>query len=110
MNALYGTAYTNFDQAVVPPCAMPADEGAQRAYYDWTCFNKKMFADWHAWLGSVLKAHGVKAPTHTKICVFQTLDRDKVGWGVDPELICQATDLAGCDAYAPFLAQRSYAL
>ena len=32
--------------------------------------------------------------------VFRTLDRDKVGWGVDPELICQATDLAGCDAYA----------
>ena len=61
MNGLYGTAYTNFDQAVVPPCAMPADEGAKRAYYDWTCFNKKMFADWHAWLGSVLKTHGVQA-------------------------------------------------
>jgi hypothetical protein len=102
LNALYGTAYTNFDQAVVPPCAMPAEAGAQRAYYDWTCFNNKMFADWHAWLGSVLKSHGVKAPTHSKICVFQTLDRDKVGWGVDPELMCHATDLAGCDAYAPY--------
>lgn len=102
MNALYGTAYTNFDQAVVPPCAMPAGVGAQRAYYDWTRFNDQMFADWHAWLASVLKAHGLKAPTHSKICVFQTLDRDKVGWGIDPELICQATDLAGCDAYAPY--------
>lgn len=102
LNALYRTAYTNFDQVVVPPCAMPADAGAQRAYYDWTRFNDKMFADWHAWLGSVLKAHGLKAPAHSKICVFQTLDRDKVGWGVDPELICQATDLAGCDAYAPY--------
>ncbi len=100
MNALYGTAYKNFDEAVVPPCAMPAEEGAQRAYYDWTRFNKKMFADWHAWMGSILKEHGLKSPTHTKIMVFQTLDRDKVGWGVDPELICQATDLAGCDAYA----------
>ena len=70
-----------------------------------------MFADWHAWLGSVLKAHGVKAPTHSKICVFQTLDRDKVGWGIDPELICQATDLAGCDAYASlWLAQRQLCL
>jgi hypothetical protein len=102
LNALYGTAYTNFDQAIVPPCAMPAETGAQRAYYDWTCFNDKMFADWHAWMGSVLKAHGVKAPTHSKICVFQTLDQDKVGWGVDPELMCHATDLAGCDAYAPY--------
>jgi hypothetical protein len=100
LNALYGTAYTNFDQAVVPPAFMPSGQAAQRAYYDWTCFNKKMFADWHAWLGSLLKDGGVKAPTHTKIMVFQTLDRDKQGWGVDPELICQATDLAGCDAYA----------
>jgi hypothetical protein len=102
MNALYGTTYTNFDQAVVPPCAMAAQTGAQRAYYDWTSFNNQMFVDWHAWLGGVLKAHGLKAPTHSKICVFQTLDRDKVGWGIDPELICRATDLAGCDAYAPY--------
>jgi hypothetical protein len=84
----------------VPPPAMPAEVAAQRAYYDWTCFNKQMFADWHAWLGSVLKSHGVKAPTHTKIMVFQTLDRDKLAYGVDPELMCRATDLAGCDAYA----------
>jgi Beta-galactosidase/Carbohydrate binding domain len=100
LNALYGTAYKSFDQAVVPACAMPADVPAKRAYYDWTCFNKKLFADWHAWMGSTLKANGLKAPTHTKIMVFQTLDRDKVGWGVDPELMCHATDLAGCDAYA----------
>jgi hypothetical protein len=100
MNALYGTAYTNFDQAAVPPCFMPAETSAKRAFYDWSCFNKKMFADWHAWMDSVLKSHGVKAPTHTKIMVFQTMDRDKVGWGVDPELICHSTDLAGCDAYA----------
>lgn len=71
-----------------------------RAYYDWTRFNNKMFADWHAWMGSVLKHHGVKAPTHTKIMIFQTLDRDKLAYGVDPELMCRATDLAGCDAYA----------
>lgn len=109
LNTLYGTAYTNFDQAVVPPCAMPAEMGAQRAYYDWTTFNKKMFADWHAWVGSILKDHGVKAPTHTKIMVFQTLDRDKLYFGVDPELICHATDLAGCDAYAFLDGDRGYA-
>lgn len=102
LNSLYGTHYTDFGQVVVPDCAMPGQAGPQRAYYDWTCFNNKMFADWHAWLGSILKTHGLTAPTHSKICVFQTLDRDKVGWGVDPELICQATDLAGCDAYAPY--------
>lgn len=100
LNQLYGTSYKNFDEVAVPPCAMPAAEGPKRAFYDWTCFNKKMFAGWHASLNADLKAHGVEAPTHTKIMVFQTLDRDKVGWGVDPELICHATDMAGCDAYA----------
>jgi hypothetical protein len=100
VNALYGTHYTNFDGVAVPACAMPEDAGGKRAYYDWCCFNEKMFADWHGWMDSIVKSHGVKAPTHTKIMVFYTMDRERVGWGVDPELICQATDLAGCDAYA----------
>ncbi len=100
LNALYGTDYRSFDDVPVPALGMPSTVPAQRAYYDWTCFNKKMFADWHAWMGSLLKQHGVKAPTHTKIMVFQTLDRDKLSHGVDPELMCRATDLAGCDAYA----------
>ena len=100
LNALYGTSYTNFADVPVPPPGMPAGVPAQRAYYDWTCFNKKMFADWHAWLGSTLKGQGLKAPTHTKIMVFQTLDRNTLSHGVDPELMCRATDLAGCDAYA----------
>jgi hypothetical protein len=100
LNALYGTSYRNFDEVPVPPPSMPTSAPAQRAYYDWTCFNKKMFADWHAGLGATLKSHGVKAPTHTKIMVFQTMDRDKLSHGVDPELMCRATDLAGCDAYA----------
>jgi len=108
LNALYGTSYQGFAQVPVPPPGMPAGVAAQRAYYDWTCFNKQMFADWHAWLGSVLKAQGVKAPTHTKIMVFQALDRDKQSHGVDPELMCRATDLAGCDAYAFMTGASTY--
>ena len=100
LNALYGAAYSDFDEVSVPATAMPATVPAQRAYYDWTCFNKEMFADWHAGLAAKLKQNGVKAPTHTKIMVFLTLDRDKLAYGVDPELMCNATDLAGCDAYA----------
>ncbi len=108
LNALYGTSYKGFDEVPVPPPGMPAGVAAQRAYYDWTCFNKKMFADWHAWLGSVLKEHGLKAPTHTKIMVFQTLDRNTLAHGVDPELMCRATDLAGCDAYAFMTGASTY--
>lgn len=108
MNALYGTSYQSFDEAPVPPAAMPAGVPAQRAYYDWTCFNKKMFADWHAGLAAVLKSHGLKAPTHTKIMVFQAMDRDKLSHGVDPELMCRATDVAGCDAYAFIAGEYAY--
>jgi hypothetical protein len=108
LNALYGTGYKNFEEITVPAPSMPMEEKAQRAYYDWTTFNKEMFASWHGWLNSILKHEGLKAPTHTKIMVFQSLDRDKLSYGVDPELICEATDLAGCDAYAFMSGAYSY--
>ena len=100
LNVLYGTRCKTYDEVPVPPPSMPADVPAQRAYYDWTTFNKEMFAKWHGWMSSLLKENGVKVPTHTKIMVFYTLDRDKLCYGVDPELMCHATDVAGCDAYA----------
>ena len=100
LNALYGTTYTNFEQVPAPGDGMPGTREGQRVYYDWTTFNKQMFADWHKWMDSVLKREGLKAPTHTKIMVFQSLDRDKLHYGVDPELMCDTTDLAGCDNYA----------
>ncbi|MGZ4963187.1 MAG: beta-galactosidase, partial [Limisphaerales bacterium] len=100
LNALYGKTYTNFEQVPAPGEGMPATREGQRAYYDWTTFNNQMFADWHKWMDSVLKREGLKAPTHTKIMVFQCLDRDKLHYGLDPELMCDTTDLAGCDNYA----------
>lgn len=102
LNTLYGTHYTNFQQVAVPADHMPSTREEKRAYYDWTTFNKQMFAGWHKSVDSVLKHSGLKVPTHTKIMVFQSLDRDKQGYGVDPELMCDATDLAGCDDYAFF--------
>ena len=108
LNALYASNYKSFDEVPLPAPSMPAGVPAQRAYYDWSMFNKQMFAGWHAWLGSLLKRNGVRAPTHTKIMVFFSLDRDKLGWGVDPELMCHATDLAGCDAYAFMTGPATY--
>ncbi|HVU99973.1 MAG TPA: beta-galactosidase [Verrucomicrobiae bacterium] len=108
LNELYGTAYQSFEGVPPPPIGMPGPLGARRAYYDWTMFNKQMFADWHAWLASRVKEDGIQAPTHTKIMVFQSLDRDKLCYGVDPELMCRATDLAGCDAYAFMTGANTY--
>jgi hypothetical protein len=100
LNRLYGTKYKSFDEITPPPDALTSDLGKNRAYYDWTRFNKKHFADWHAWMGSIIHKNLPNAPTHAKIMVFFTMDRNRLGWGVDPQLMCEATDLAGCDAYA----------
>jgi hypothetical protein len=100
LNDLYGTHYKSFDEIDPPPAAFAKEVGKNRAYYDWSRFNKKHFADWQAWMASIVHKNLPGVPTHAKIMVFLTMDRDKVGWGVDPELMCAATDLAGCDAYA----------
>ena len=100
LNALYGTHYDSFDKVPVPAVGMPAEIHAQRAYWDWVRFNQKHFAAWHHWLSQLLKAGAPNIPTHAKIMVFYTFDRGMLHLGVDPELFCDATDIAGCDAYA----------
>jgi hypothetical protein len=97
LNALYGTGYKSFDD-------VPASDGgptveARRAYFDWAQFNSRHFAEWHGWMGRLIKAQDPDALTHVKIMVFFTLDPDKFGTGVDPECFADVTDLAGCDAY-----------
>ncbi len=100
LNALYGTNYKRFEDVPPPAVGLKSTDNENRAYYDWVQFNNKHFADWHAWLRSLVKKNLPNVPTHAKIMVFFTLDRDKLHFGVDPELFCNATDLAGCDAYA----------
>ncbi len=100
LNTLYGTHYTNFDAVPVPGIGWKATVPENRAYYDWVRFNDQHFADWHAWMSGIVKRNLPETFTHAKIMVFYTLDRDKLHFGVDPELFCNATDLAGCDAYS----------
>jgi hypothetical protein len=100
LNELYGTHYAHFADIAPPGLGLKATDHENRAYYDWARFNQRHFAAWHAWLGSIIKRHLPGTPTHAKFMVFYCLDRDKLHFGVDPELCCEATDLAGCDAYA----------
>jgi len=100
LNALYGAAYSSFDEVVPPDGGITGDVTHDRAVYDWCRFNQQHFAQWHAWMRDILKTHLPDVPIHAKIMVFYCFDREKFGWGVDPELFCEATDLAGCDAYA----------
>ncbi|MGI8711132.1 MAG: beta-galactosidase, partial [Acidimicrobiales bacterium] len=100
LNALYGTSYESFETVPVPALGMPDKVGAQRAYWDWVRFNQEHFANWHGWMNDLAKAQAPGVPTHAKIMVFFTFDRNALHFGVDPELFCEATDIAGCDAYA----------
>ena len=100
LNELYGTHYASFADIAPPGIGLKATDNENRAYYDWVRFNQQHFAAWHAWLGSVVKRQLPDTPTHAKFMVFNCLDREKLHFGVDPEMFCDATDLAGCDAYA----------
>lgn len=108
LNELYGTHYTNFAEVAPPGFGLKGTVNENRAYYDWVRFNDKHFADWHAWLHSMVKKALPKTPTHAKMMVFYSLDRDKLHFGIDPELMCNATDIAGCDAYAFATGDRTY--
>lgn len=109
LNELYGTNYKGFGDVPAPAIGLKPTEKENRAYYDWVRFNQKNFADWHAWMRGVVRKNLPDVPTHAKIMVFFTLDRDKLHFGVDPELFCDATDLAGCDAYAFPDGDKAYA-
>lgn len=105
LNRLYGTSYLRFEDVAVPPLRRPGDvEGLEerRALFDWACFNQEHFAEWHAWLASLVKLHAPGALTHAKVMAFMCLSSSKAVDGIDPELICSTTDMAGCDAGAVF--------
>ncbi len=100
LNALCGSHYESFEKVPVPGLGMPADIGGQRLFYDWVRFNDFNFANWHKWMADEVHKWIPNARTHAKIMVFMTLGRDHLAFGVDPELFCDATEIAGCDDYA----------
>ena len=100
LNAIYETKFKSFDE--VPASGWPETDVGRRRAFDWAQFNDEHFAAWHKWMGDVLKKSDPRALTHAKIMVFFALDYDKNGWGIDPEQFADATDIAGCDAYAHY--------
>jgi hypothetical protein len=102
LNELYGTKYDSFAKVAVAGKDWPTDVGAQRAFFDWCTFNQEHWADFHGWMNEIVKQHAPQIPTHAKTMVFYSMDRDRLKYGVDPELFCRATDIAGCDPHAFF--------
>lgn len=99
LNALYGMSYAAFDQVPAPEIGAKKTVGEKRAYFDWIRFNQQHFAAWHRWLNERVKAAAPQVLTHAKI-MTDIFDREMLPRGIDPELICNITDLAGNDSYA----------
>ena len=100
LNALYGTSYKGFEDVVVPTrFDMPKQLDERRAYSDWCRFNQVNFADWHRWMNGIIKSIDPNARTHVKLFSNHTFNRGLIRIGVDPELFCEFTDIAGCDNY-----------
>ncbi len=108
LNGLYGTNYKFFEAVPVPKITMPAGVAERRAYYDWCIFNQQHFADWHAWMQQIIKRAAPNVRTSSKITpnIFYP---ENMNIGVDPELFCRVTDLAGNDCTAFLTAEGPYA-
>jgi hypothetical protein len=108
LNALYGKTFKSFQEVPIPGFEMPEKLSDRRAFYDWVRFNQDHFADWHRWMNRIVKEKAPNIPTHSKVMAHYFLP-DMVMSGIDPELICDITDLAGNDAYAYVTPQGPYA-
>lgn len=108
LNQLYATKYGSFGEVTVPPLGMPEGGAAKRAYYDWIRFNQEFFAGWHRWMNDIVKGLAPEIPTHAKI-MCNIFDPTTLANGIDPELICDITDLAGNDCWSYPGAYHEYA-
>jgi hypothetical protein len=96
LNALYGTAYTAFDQVPVPQRGTEGKPaGLRRVHYDWINFNATNFGDWFRWMNGIVKQCAPESFTQVKLA-GEILDGG-LDAGIDHEEICRITDLAGCD-------------
>lgn len=100
LNKIYGTPFKSFDEVTAPAWGYTPETTKNCAFYDWQRFNKKHFADWHAWMRDILKKNLPDIPVHAKPMIFFSMDRDKASYGVDAEDFTAFSDIAGCDAYA----------
>ncbi|MDR1282497.1 MAG: hypothetical protein LBK99_17005 [Opitutaceae bacterium] len=118
LNAAHRARHASFDDVPVPPYSKypdASDPAALAAFYDWTRFNNRHFADWHRWMGDLVKeaAATVTPPLpppaiHVKIMPdvldarppAQRTHGGILSRGVDPELLTEFTDIAGCDSWS----------
>lgn len=101
LNLSWGTTYLSFDAINLPENT----ETNTPMCYDWNRFNRKTFADWHAWMADIVKEYLPDIPVHSKL--LNRMNDVKTGYnlrhfdskGTDVELFDEFSDWAGCDSH-----------
>ncbi len=97
VSAAHRATYASFDDVPVDP--PPAGVTPTRqARYDYYRFNNERFAAWHRWMADVIHEMAPEVPVHAKAMntVFSSVGQNM---GVDPELFCEFSQIAGNDCW-----------
>ncbi len=96
LNERWGSTYADFDAIAVPPKHF----GTEPIIYDFITFNCETFAQWHAWMASIIRQLAPDVPLHAKIMICAALERAEHGaWCIDPQLFAELSDINGNDAW-----------
>ena len=69
-------------------------------HYDFITFNCEAFAEWHAWMASIIRELAPDIPLHAKVMICPNLSRIVQGpWSIAPELFAELSDFNGNDAW-----------
>jgi hypothetical protein len=101
LNAAHRATYGSFESVPVPVQAEPK---TTPLFYDWCRFNDERFAGWHRWMADVIHEEDPAALVHAK--TMNTLFQHSLqGWGIDQELFCDLSQIAGNDSWKWFAHQ-----
>ncbi len=108
----HGKTYGSWDKISMPSKLYSegyfgrTSEATNPLVYDWIEFNDKLHADWHVWLSGIVKEHLPQTPITAKPMHYvnnsYSSGKDYQAYycrGVDVELLDEAWDIAGNDAY-----------
>ena len=102
LNAAHRAEYESFEAAPIPP-ALPVK--ATPHFHDWCRFNNERFAEWHRWMADVIHEIDPDIPVHAKI-MNTVFNRNCAAWGVDPELFCDLSQIAGNDCWKGYIRDK----
>jgi len=95
LNACYGTQHASFDDVPHPPFDFSSNLSA---VYDAVRFNQERFAEWHAWMASIIHEMAPDVPCHAKVMALPSW-RNTVFWGTDPWDFARLSQINGNDCY-----------